>query len=92
MTGGVGGLTRPHRDGAGLGVIERRPTLAATAAGGTSTRGAPPSALAGATAGIGGRMLTRGRRRCSWGPSVGLGRWSTEGCPSGDAWAPWVVL
>jgi hypothetical protein len=35
--GGTGALTRPHGDGADPGVVERRPALAATPAGGTST-------------------------------------------------------
>jgi hypothetical protein len=47
MSGGAGGLTRPHRDGAGPGVIEQRPTLTATPAGGTSMRGAPHLPLRG---------------------------------------------
>jgi hypothetical protein len=44
-TGGAGGLTQPHGDSAGPGVVERRPTLAPTPAGGTSTRGPPPPRL-----------------------------------------------
>jgi hypothetical protein len=48
-TGGAGGLTRPHGDGVGPGVVDRRATGAATPAGETATRGvaAPTSALAG---------------------------------------------
>jgi hypothetical protein len=66
-TRGAGGLTKPHGDGSGPGVVEGRPALAATPAGGTSTRGAatlasafagrrPPSAVeAGRGAVAGGR-------------------------------------
>jgi hypothetical protein len=50
------GLTWPHGDGSSPGVVERRVALAATPVGGTSTGGAatPVSALAGATAAVGG--------------------------------------
>jgi hypothetical protein len=69
--GGTGGLTRPHGDGSGLGVVERWSALAATPDGATSTGGAANlvSALAGATAAVGGGGPTRGRgRRTSGGP------------------------
>jgi hypothetical protein len=74
-TGGAGGLTQPHGDNAGPGVVERRPTLVATPIGGTSTRGAaaPMSALVGATAAVDGGMLTRVRRSRGEGPSGGPG-------------------
>jgi hypothetical protein len=33
---GTGGLTRPHGDGVGPGVVDRRPVLATAPAGGTA--------------------------------------------------------
>jgi hypothetical protein len=81
-TGSAGGLARPHGDGAGPRVVERQPTLAAAPAGGASTRGAatPTSALARATATVGGGMLMK---------VVG----GAAGClPPGDAWVKGVVL
>jgi hypothetical protein len=55
-TGGTWGLTRPHGDGFGPWVVERRPALDTTQAGGTSAGGVatPASALVGATASVGG--------------------------------------
>jgi hypothetical protein len=93
-TGGAGGLTRPHGDGAGPGVVERRPTLAATPTGRTSTRGvaAPTSALAGATAAGSGGMLTRGRRSRGGGRAGVPVDGARGGYPPGDAWVPGVVL
>jgi hypothetical protein len=66
-TGGTGGRTRPHGDGVGPGVVERRPALAATPANGTAMGGvvAPASALAGATVTISGGSLTRSRDRAT---------------------------
>jgi hypothetical protein len=82
-TGGDGGLTQPHGDDVDPEVVERWPTLAATPAGGTSTRGATALtfALAGATPAVGGGMLTRGRRSRSRGPSWGADRRSAGGLP-----------
>jgi hypothetical protein len=81
-TGGTGGLTRPHGDGVGPGVVERRPALAATPAGGTSTGGAaiPTSALARATDAVDSGSRTRGRGR---GPSRAPNRLSARGLSPG---------
>jgi hypothetical protein len=80
----IGGLT-PHGDGAGPGVVKRRPTLAAIPAGGTSTVGAaaPTSALAVATTSVDGGSRTRGRRCRGRGPSGGPGRRSAGGLSPG---------
>jgi hypothetical protein len=63
-TGGTRCLARPHGDGPGPGVVEGRPRVAATPAGGTTTRGfaTPTAALVGATTSVGRGSWTRGRR------------------------------
>jgi hypothetical protein len=81
----MGGLTWTHGDSVGPGVVERRPALAATLAGGTSTVGAaaPTSNLAGAMAVVGGGSRTRGHRCRGRGPSEGPGRRSEGGLSPG---------
>jgi hypothetical protein len=67
-TGGTRCLARPHGDCPGPGVVEGRPRVAATTAGGTTTRGSatPTAALAGATTSVGRGSRTRGRRDGGW--------------------------
>jgi hypothetical protein len=67
-TGGTRCLARPHGDGPGPGVVERRPRVAATPVGGTTTRGSatPTAALAGVTTSVGHGSWTRGRRDGGW--------------------------
>jgi hypothetical protein len=80
-TGGTRCLARPHGDGPGPGVVEGRPRVAATPAGGTTTRGAaaPTAALAGATTPVGRGSRTRGRRDGRWGAGGSPGRRRTGG-------------
>ena len=79
--GGTRCLARPHGDGPGPGVVEGRPRVAATPAGGTTTRGAaaPTAALAGATTPVGRGSRTRGRRDGRWGAGGSPGRRRTGG-------------
>jgi hypothetical protein len=67
-TRGTRCLARPHGDGPGPGVVEGRPRVAATPAGGTTTRGSatPTAGLAGATTSVGRGSRTRGRRDGGW--------------------------
>jgi hypothetical protein len=79
------GLTRPHGDGAGPGVVKRRPAMAATHV-----------RPCGATTSVGGGSRTRGRKCRGRGPSGGPGRQSAGGlslgrrlCTSGGAVECW---
>jgi hypothetical protein len=80
-TGGTRCLARPHGDGLGPGVVEGRPRVAATPAGGTTTTGSatPMAALAGATASVGRGRRMRGHRDGGWRAGRSPGRRRTGG-------------
>jgi hypothetical protein len=79
--GGTVCLAWPHGDGPGPGVVDGRPRVAATPAGGTTTRGSatPTAALAGATTPVGRGSRTRGRRDGGWRAGRSPGRRRTGG-------------
>jgi hypothetical protein len=80
-TGGTRFLARPHGDGPGPGVVEGRPRVATTTAGGTTTRGSATAtaALAGATTSVGRGSRMRGRRGSGWRAGRSPSRWRTGG-------------